>query len=1608
MGATMRTLMHGLRQWLGIFILLYACLVAVPANAAVTAGTISFAGTSGNTVTQQYNGLSFTQGEGWVYDDGGGFWTGFTSPSITPLNGTSGGPGIVKVVNANDRFNLTEVKVLGYGSQQSVTVQAYRSGSPVGSALTLTSTNDTTFSTHTVSLTNIDELRFYNDDGYFSVDDLVVEPYAASLSLSPTTLSAATVAAAYSQTITASGGTPGYTYAITAGALPAGVTLNGGTGALSGTPTAGGSFNFTITATDSTGGTPMTGSQAYTLTVNAPTISVSPTSLPGGTLSVAYSQAITASGGTAPYTYAVPPGTLPAGMSLSSAGVLSGTPTASGTFNFTVTASDSSGGTGPYAGARAYALTITAAPTATTGAASTITATGATLGGTVSSNGASTTVTFEYGLTASYGSSATASQSPLAAGASGSSVSAAITGLSCNTTYHFRVTAVNSVGTTNGSDATFTTSACAPSVTTGSATSITASGATLGGTVSSGGASTTVTFEYGLTTGYGSSASASQSPLSAGASNSSVSAAISSLSCGTTYHFRATASSSAGTTNGSDTTFATAACGVPGAPTIGTATAGNAQASVTFTPPASDGGSAITSYTATSNPSNITGTCVSSPCTVTGLTNGTAYTFTVTATNGVGTGTASAASNSVTPKAPQTITFNDPGAQNFGTTTTLTATASSNLTPTFSSSTTGVCTITSGGALTFVTAGSCTINADQAGDASYLPATQVSQTFNVNAVQPGAPTIGTATAGDTQASVAFTAPTNTGGTTITSYTVTVNPAHVAPVNGASSPIVVPGLTNGQAYTFTVTATNSAGTGPASAASNSITPAAIQTITFANPGAQNFGTSPTLTASSDSGLTVSFTSSTTGVCTITTGGTLTFVTAGSCTINADQAGNASYLPATQVTRSFTVNAVVPGAPTGVSATAGNGQATVSFTAPASNGGSAITSYTVTSNPGGFTGTGVASPIAVTGLTNGVTYTFTVTATNSAGLGAASTASSGVTPADAPPVAGVVSATVAYGSSNNAITLALSGSTATSVAVASAPAHGTATASGTSISYTPSPTYSGSDSFTYTASNAGGTSAPATVTITVNPLAPVAGNVSLTVDVNSSNNVVPLNLSGGAAASVAIATAPSHGVATVSGTSITYTPTSGYMGADSFTYTATNATDTSAPGTVTLLVQSRPDPTKDAEVTGLVNAQVTVANRFAQAQIGNFQSHLEGLHRHSRGGAAGARSLSSRRSPTDPWGEATTDDAANSDNTDNSATSPRVLSGRAFSGKRAVSATTSGRDSVTSTSAQPGNILATSTGLDGFVLPQAKNNAGSPSLASLLPWSLTSLNLAGKHGDVLGNGLEIWTAGVINIGKQSDTDTRFTTSGISIGADQRLGEDLTVGIGAGFGHERQKIGDNGTRNDGDSYSFVVYGSYQPTDAIFLDGLIGYGDIDFDSTRYVTALGDKARSARRGAQWFSSLSGGYDYLMGKSLLSTYGRFDLVSTRLKRSTETGGGIYNLTYFEQDTSTKKLAIGVRGETQFEWSAGSVKPYFRVEFQHNLDTPGSAEMAYADQLYKVYELEIDGVDRNTLVLGLGSDLLLKKDLRLGLGYRYSHGSESTRMHALRFDLRKAF
>ncbi|MFN7973918.1 MAG: putative Ig domain-containing protein [Acidobacteriota bacterium] len=170
------------------------------------------------------------------------------------------------------------------------------------------------------------------------------------ITVAPATLPGGTLGVPYSQTITASGGTAPYTFAVTAGALPPGLNLAAG-GVLSGTPTTLGAYAFTVTATDSAG---CQGSQQYSITISCPAITVAPASLPNGSFGAPYSQTITASGGTAPYTFAVTGGALPGGLTLSAGGVLSGTPTASGTFNFVVTATDAGGCTGT----QSYTLTI--------------------------------------------------------------------------------------------------------------------------------------------------------------------------------------------------------------------------------------------------------------------------------------------------------------------------------------------------------------------------------------------------------------------------------------------------------------------------------------------------------------------------------------------------------------------------------------------------------------------------------------------------------------------------------------------------------------------------------------------------------------------------------------------------------------------------------------------------------------------------------------------------------------------------------------------------------------------------------------------------------------------------------------------------------------------------------------------------------------------------------------------------------------------------------------------------------------------------------------------------------------------------------------------------
>ncbi|MGB8013781.1 MAG: immunoglobulin domain-containing protein [Terriglobales bacterium] len=312
-----------------------------------------------------------------------------------------------------------------------------------------------------------------------------------------------------------------------------------------------------------------------------------------------------------------------------------------------------------------------------------------------------------------------------------------------------------------------------------------------------------------------------------------------------------------------------------------------------FTVSASSASSGAITYSLVSGPATVsnTGTVV-----ITGT--GSVFISASQAASGNYT-TATATTSFVVDAEAQTINFANPGIQTVASPLTLSATSTSGLPVTLSSSTPSVCTV-SGATVALIASGICTIDANQAGNTDYAPATMVPQSFTVNGeaqtitfANPGAQTVATP--------LTLSA-TSTSGLTVTFTSTTPS---VCTVSGTTATFLSAG-------TCTIDA-NQAGNSTYAAApmvpQSFTVNGEAQTITFANPGTQTVATPLTLSATSTSGLTVTFTSTTRSVCTVS-GTTATFLISGTCTIDANQAGNSVYSPAPTVAQSFSVSNTVP--------------------------------------------------------------------------------------------------------------------------------------------------------------------------------------------------------------------------------------------------------------------------------------------------------------------------------------------------------------------------------------------------------------------------------------------------------------------------------------------------------------------------------------------------------------------------------------------------------------------------------------------------------------------------------------------------------------------------
>ena len=587
--------------------------------------------------------------------------------------------------------------------------------------------------------------------------------------------------------------------------------------------------------------------------------------------------------------------------------------------------------------------------------------------------------------------------------------------------------------------------------------------------------------------------------------------------------------------------------------------------------------------------------------------------------------------------------------------------------------------------------------------------------------------------------------------------------------------------------------------------------------------------------------------------------------------------------------------------------------------------------------------------------------------------------------------------------------------TSINIVMLPANGTLIVNDRTITYTPRTGFFGTDSFTYTVTGPGGTSAPAELTVTVGTLAPTASSLNFILPLNTPTTIdlAPF-ISGSAISGIVVMTVPAHGVANVNGTKVTYTPATDFFGVDSFTYAAFGNAGKSTPAAVKVTVTGRPDPTKQAAVTGLVAAQVETADRFAKAQISNFQSRMESMH---RGGEANTPAKSSANNGA-------TGMASSAGINPN----PNASVGTA---KR-----DQGSDAATTVSVQANSFLDRSYASSAVSAPAgtrdvdpANFKSGGRPVADAFPFSSElvsllvsrSLNVASLAGSVAGNSgsansgsdpaprPNFWIAGTANFGLRQANSQRsaldFSTSGISLGVDQRFSDQLLLGLGAGFARDKTQIGNDGSESRASGYSGVAYASYQPGPQTFIDGLIGIGSLDFKSRRYVAVMDAMASGNRRGTQIFGSVAAGYEYRNNGVLLSPYGRLDYSSNKLKESGETGAGQYALTFFGQTTPSLQGVAGFRAETINNTSFGTATPRLRLEYRHEFQGSSDASVGYADLAggprFGIYT---GSVARNGLAVGFGADFVRREGLKIALDYELLHSFNRDTNQSIRLNM----
>ncbi len=723
-------------------------------------------------------------------------------------------------------------------------------------------------------------------------------------------------------------------------------------------------------------------------------------------------------------------------------------------------------------------------------------------------------------------------------------------------------------------------------------------------------------------------------------------------------------------------------------------------------------------------------------------------------------------------------------------------------------------------------------------------------------------------------------------------------------------------------------TNPAGSATTSAAILTVS-LATQTITVTSPAPATAivsGATYTPSATASSGLAVAITidPSAGSVCAIA-GGAVSFQNVGTCVVNFNQAGNSTYQAAPQVQQSFAV---------------GQGANVITFpplsdtpftSTPPSPVASASSGLTVSY---ASTTTGVCTVTSAGAISFVSAGTCSITASQGGNANYAAATSVSRSFAVTPGVNTITFAALpnrALGSGTFALAAtASSGLTVSYISTTTS----TCTISGTTVSLLAV----GNCSITASQSGNSNFAAAAPVSQTF-AITKAASSVALSSSAASVFFGQPVTLTANVTGIVPTGTvtfsdgATALGTVALTGSTASLTTTTLSAGSHSFTatYNGDGSNNASTSAAVAVAVTQRPDPAADPDVRSSTDDQVRQSERFVQSQIDNIGGRLDQLH----GDGDDSSSLAVRVS----------------------AVQPRLASALPLGDPQGQQAPS--RD----------NTMSAAMGPVGTAQPATTVASGAAA--------------ASAAGSVMREAprWHVWAAGDVSFGKQQPNgfvETRFTSQGLTVGMDGRVSDNLKVGTAFGFAWDHSRFGTNGSNNDATNASLSFYGSWRAAPQFYIDGIVGLGYGNINTTRYSTTGGVFLDGKRRVSQTYAAVIVTYEGHIGSIEFAPYLRADGIWVHLSPYSETGSTTWALAFAAADENSFSGVAGARLRFPL---GGGWRLIGKAEYRTRLSGDYTQLVGYAD-LQGVqgspYAITGTGVDSSTFTGGIGLEGRLRQ------------------------------